>query len=851
MPHVQVAHHSRSRVGCLLRLTAILFVASAALAQAQQNRYLAYATYADPDVNAQLSDGPALIAANDNGQVCAATIYLLMVVNADGTLGYSDTFTSLSVFNFDRPVISAIAIDGAGNCYMAGRGTVIPTPGAYQSKKAASIFLVKFDPHGNTVFAALLGGSNSDYAEGIVLDPNGNLWVSGLTTSNDFPVTSNAIQSSFQGGPNDAFIAELNPSGSQLLYGTYLGGSHTDGPAWIGVDASGNVVVAGRTNSTNFPVLNALQPTLEASYDAFVTKLSNAGHLLFSTYLGQTSNAEPSGLAVAPTGEAFVTGSAGPGFPLVNPLANQTGEVFIAKLSADGSALVYSTYFGFQYDTRANGIQVDTAGNAAIVGTGSVSELNPIETAADGFLTTLDPNGNLLFSSPVGSVQDPFQDTGVITSAGVDAIGNIYLGGATGIYEGFPLLHPINGTYTPFFGCPQGTCSYIEPFIAKVALGTGASFAMPAQAQFTNAVVGASQGPVSVTLFNTGTTDIGINSITTTGDFSVVQNQCPATLTQALDCQVSVNFVPTAGGTRNGTIVIADDSPGNPHIIQLTGTGLAPGASVTPNSLAFSDQGLNTISPAQKVTLTNSGTATLSISQIAISGTNAADFTETNGCGLSLGAGLSCTISVTFTPTAVGSRTATLSITDDVGTQMVALSGTGVLTLGLGIPSGGSNLATVAAGSTAKYTLSIGGGGMSGTATLTCTGTPTGATCTVPDSVNVSDTQASPFTVSVSTTARSSAALQRRRSSFLWAWALALVGIVWFPVSHRFWRLVRTSTAISSLLLLTLLVSCGGGSSGTGGGGGTGGTPAGTYTLTVAATMNGSSQSQKLTLTVQ
>lgn len=171
--------------------------------------------------------------------------------------------------------------------------------------------------------------------------------------------------------------------------------------------------------------------------------------------------------------------------------------------------------------------------------------------------------------------------------------------------------------------------------------------------------------------------------------------------------------------------------------------------------------------------------------------------------------------------------------------------------LKLAIPPGGSSSAIVNAGSTAKYTLSIGGGGLSGTATLTCTGAPTGANCSLPDTVNVSDTQASNFTVSVSTMARSNTALQPRSPTFTWFWATAMIGLVWLPGERRARQFARRLAGIASLLLLALLVSCGGGgSSSNGGGSDSGGTPAGTYTLTITATMGTVKQSQALTLTV-
>ncbi|MGO9648134.1 MAG: choice-of-anchor D domain-containing protein [Terriglobales bacterium] len=852
---------------CLLGM---LLEALPAFAQAPQNRYLAYSTYTEPNPSQSIK-GPAM-AANGSGQVCVEDDTSLILINADGSFAYSKPISSLPVFK-NAGDFQGVTIDSAGNCYVAGTGTIVPTPGAYQSKKPGGMYVVKFDPLANVIFATYLGGSGGEDPGGIALDPGGNIWLTGATYSNDFPVTNNAIQHSFGGGQNDAFVAELNPTGTQLLYGTYLGGSGYDSLAYeaspeltgIAVDSNGDVIVTGTTNSSDFPVLNAIQPTFQGSFSAFVTKIGSAGQLLYSTYLGESSGAQGVGIATDSAGDALVTGyTLYNGFPLVNPIPNQgsTGA-FVAKLNPAGSAFVYSTLFGgvpgSPVYALSAAIQVDSQGNASFAGTvecdfgcAGITTLNPIELFSVsgledlGFMADLDPSGNLIFSSYFGPA--PVANGSVVSevsSLAMDSNGNVYLASAPENFLSPPLLSPVYGAFEPLLS-DQSFAS----MVAKVALGTGASFSMPSAVQFTTALVGASEGPVAVTLFNTGTTSIDINNITTTGDFSVTGNLCPTTLVSASNCSVSLSFVPTGGGARSGTVVIDDDSPGNPHIIQLTGTGLAPGISLNPTTLTFAAQGLNTTSPAQNVTLKNTGGASLSINQIAISGANAGDFAELNTCGFSLAAGASCTISVTFTPTALGTRSATLGITDAVGIQTVALTGTGSASLGLGIPSGGSNSVTVSAGGTGKYTLSIGGGGLSGTATLTCTGAPRGAMCTVPSSENVSAASASQFSVSVSTTAPTSAAFRSKSSLLGWMWATVVIGLALVPVGGRSRRLGKRLFAILPLLLLTFLASCGGGNGG-GGGSGSGGTPAGTYNLTVTATMGSTNQSQILKLIVQ
>jgi hypothetical protein len=834
MSRVRTALLFRGSYAYLL-LFVMLLAASATFAQTPQNRYLAYDTYADTNLTA----GEIILATNASGQVCAEDYYYLLLINPDGTLAYYKSISSLSAIK-DRGALLGITIDSSGDCYLAGQGSIAPTPGAYQTNKSLGLYVVKFNPQGNTVFATYAGGSGDDTPSGIALDPSGNVWLTGTTSSNDFPVTSNAIQSTFGGGSSDAFITELNPTGTKLLYGTYLGGSAAENQdeeppkGGIAVDSSGNVYVSGTTFSSNFPVLNALQPTLPPSgEDAFVTKISNTGTLLYSTYL-PSDGSVGTGMAADSAGNAFVAAYAG-------------AAGFIEKLNPTGSSLVY-TYSLPCCGDLITALQADSQGNLSVAASYGAL-LNPIESAGAFSVVDLDPNGNLIFGTYIGNGGQFSGGTAQLVSMGIDSSDSLYVGYYISSYDSPPLLKPFYGTFEP----DQGCCGGIENMIAKVALGTGASFAMPTTVQYPSEAVGnTGEQPILFTLFDTGTTNIDISSITSNlADFVIEQNQCPASLTPATQCNVSVTFFPTEGGIRTGALVIDDDSPGNPHMIQLTGVGLAPGVNIGPTSLTFAVQGINTTSPAQKVSLQNTGPQSLSITQIAISGTNATDFAESNNCGVSLASGDSCTISVTFTPTALGSRTATLTITDGVGVQTVALAGTGTTSLGLGIPAGGSGSASVAPGATAKYTLSIGGAQLSGTATLTCTGVPAGATCTVPGSANISATTPTQFTVSVTTTAPTSAAFEHHSLSLPWFWATALFGIVWLPFTQRSRHTARKIAAISSLLLVVFLVSCGGGTGGSSGGGGTGGTPAGTYNLTVTATMGSTNESQTLTLTVQ
>jgi hypothetical protein len=271
--------------------------------------------------------------------------------------------------------------------------------------------------------------------------------------------------------------------------------------------------------------------------------------------------------------------------------------------------------------------------------------------------------------------------------------------------------------------------------------------------------------------------------------------------------------------------------------------GNAPRVTLSPLSLVFGSVAAGAVSTAQEVTLTNSGTAVLQITQVSAS----TNFRETNTCGASVAAGKSCTLSVTFAPTSIGTLTGILAITDNApgSPQSVELSGMGAAGIALAVASGSSGSASVTAGDTATYMLTIGGQGVGGTATLSCTGAPRGATCSVPPSVNVSATAASTATVSVTTEPHTFARLARPGARLGWAWAMGILGLVVLPGLPRGkWLRLRALP----LWFLLFICSCGGGYNAPPPN--QGGTPPGTYILTVAASLGSSNQSVPLTLTV-
>jgi hypothetical protein len=213
--------------------------------------------------------------------------------------------------------------------------------------------------------------------------------------------------------------------------------------------------------------------------------------------------------------------------------------------------------------------------------------------------------------------------------------------------------------------------------------GTAAAASLsPASLAFGNQSVGTTSTAQTLTLTNTGNAALSITSLTMTGtnagDFAQT-NTCGSSVGAGANCTISVTFTPSASGSRSATLSIADNASGSPQSVSLSGTGTAAGASLSPASLAFGNQSVGTTSTAQALTLTNTGNAALSITSLTMTGTNAGDFAQTNTCGSSVAAGANCTISVSFTPSASGARSAALSIADNASgsPQTVSLTGTG------------------------------------------------------------------------------------------------------------------------------------------------------------------------------
>jgi hypothetical protein len=326
---------------------------------------------------------------------------------------------------------NGIAVDASGHVYLTGKTLSVDFPvtrGAFQTRipgQAASAFITEVNSTGTAlIYSTYLGGSNANEGYGIAVDSSGNAYVTGWTASANFPVTTGALQTTFGGGYDDAFVTKLNSTGSALLYSTYLGGSNFDEGHGIAVDTSGNAYVTGLSYSRNFPIVaGALQKVLNGCDDAFVSKLNATGTaLIYSTYLGGNSYDVGNGIALDKSGNAYVTGfTYSQYFPTTQHAFQPTWsggyDAFISKVNPSGTALTYSTYVGGSGDDYGQAIAVDATNSAYITG----------RTYSSNFPTTA-----LAFQPQMGGLGTGFTDAFVVklSPAGSALVYSTYLGGA-------------------------------------------------------------------------------------------------------------------------------------------------------------------------------------------------------------------------------------------------------------------------------------------------------------------------------------------------------------------------------------------------------------------------------------
>jgi hypothetical protein len=581
-------------------------------------------------------------------------------------LGYS-TFLGGSADDYAY----GVAVDSAGDAYLTGatNSTNFPTVNAFQPNYAGGLcatapntfpcydaFVAKLNPAGSAlIYSTYLGGTGSDYGYAIALDGSSNAYVTGYTTSTDFPTTAGAFQQGF-GGSYDAFVAKLDSAGSALVYSTYLGGAGTEVGYDVAVDSSGRAFVTGYNYGGDFPTVLPLQAQNAGFYDAFISVLDATGSsLAFSTYFGGSLDEEGHGIALDPSGNAYVTGGT---FSLDFPITSGSFQ---------------PSYGGGPYDAFVAMVSLVPSPSLSILPSSYKFANQVIGTTSAPQTATLTNVGaaGLVVTDVVASGDFAESDTCVSSSPipanGTCSVSVTFTPTAPGTRSG-ALTITDNATIRPQTVILTGT-----------GVGAVASLS-PTTLSFGNQVDSTTSAAQTVTLLNTGNTTLNVTGVTIAGtnssDFAQTNN-CGSRLTAGASCTLSVTFTPTLAGSETATLTITDNASPATQTVSLTGTGTAPLVSLSPASLTFPAQAVGTSSSAQTVTLSNTGNVALSVTSITASG----DFSQTNTCGASVAAGASCTLSVTFKPTAVGARTGAVTIADNASpaTQTVSLTGTGVV----------------------------------------------------------------------------------------------------------------------------------------------------------------------------
>lgn len=637
-----------------------------------------------------------------------------------------------------------VALDSSGQAYVAGftNSLDFPTAGPLQGSNGGGTcgttayptacydaFVAKLNASGsNLVYSTYLGGTGDDFASSIAADSNGNAYVGGLTSASNFSVTYGTLRTGYGGGAFDGFVAKIDPTGSSLIYSTYLGGSGEDHVNGIAIDSSGDAYLAGQTNSANFPVKGGFEAQYTAAscgsalsntpcFEGFVSELNPTGTaLIYSSYLGGTAANYGSDIALDASGAAYVTGwTTSKDFPVTQGAYDTAwggaNEAFVAKIAPGGGAISYATYLGDIYPDQANAIAVDGSGNAWIAGFtygGKFPVASPLQAASgglyDAIVSEISPSGSaLLFSTYLGGTGDD-----AANDVALDSSGNVYVAGDT-----FSTDFPV----TPSAVTTGYTGGSYDAWVAKIGRQNAAGLtAMPNPLVFSGQEINTASPPSILKIGDAGSAALSISGISVTGDFAET-SQCGPTVSAGTQCIINVTFKPTATGKRTGTLVISDSAAGSPHKVYLSGYGTSGAVSLSASSLDFGSVVVGTTS-TKTVTLTNPAQSPLDISSIQAGG----DYTESNNCGSVVNPGASCTISVSFTPPAVGASVGTVTITDGgLGSpQSITLTGTGVPPFSL---SADPSVETVLVGTgQVQFTVSASAGdGFTGSIALGCT----------------------------------------------------------------------------------------------------------------------------------
>ena len=628
----------------------------------------------------------------------------------------------------------SIAVDSIGSAYITGltQSTDFPTASPFQAANAsilltttgANAFVAKLDPTGSALdYSTYLGGAAEDYGAGIAVDSNGSAYVTGFAQSHNFP-TVNPVQATML-GDNDAFVTKFNADGSSLVYSTYLGGQSATQGSSIAVDSFGNAYVTGSTTSNYFPVVDATQPdclSCSSYTSAFISQLNATGSaLLFSTYLGGSNTNAAYGLAIDPSGNAYVAGlTKSTDFPTVAPFqaANEGagGNAFVAEYSFPPV-----TALSISPATIASGAVNSGYSPVTFTATGATGTVTFAVTA--GPL----PRGMTLTSSGVLSGTPIQGGTFAFTLTAADSAGdsgsqNYSLQIACPAITVEPTALPTDTsgtTYSPVTFTESGGIG-AATFAESGALPTGMTFSA---AVLSGTPTQSGSFPLEITATDSASCTGSVSDTLTIdpvgGPPVTVPDNETITVT---DTESSAATVPD-----NETITVTDSEPSNPTVSDnetVTVTDTLPYApiTITPNPSSFdASSGAGTPGAIYgPVTFTASG------------GSGALTLSESGGLpsGLTFSNGV---LAGTPAASSAGTYTFSLSASDVYGDQATAQGYT--LTIAAPVPmlkiSANPDSLTIARGQTGETTLTFTpSGGYSGTLSLGCSGLPEYSLCT-------------------------------------------------------------------------------------------------------------------------
>ena len=637
----------------------------------------------------------------------------------DPILSYS---TYVGGSNIDTANSIAIAPDGtafiAGGTFSANFPTahpLQPNVGGPNDFPQDAI-VAKLSADGSTLlYSTYLGGTGPDVANGIAVDAFGFAYVVGTTTSPNFPVTAGAFDPACGGDDecgatynlqaarvSNGFVTKLNIEGSGLVYSSFLGGYENDQALAIALDGNSNAYVTGQTGPEavinvitppvvpppTFPITaNAFQPALGGFTDAYVTRISATGaSLIYSSYLG--GNAEDIGLGIVAdsSGDAYVTGlTYSTNFPLsATPLQGTNegaGDAFLTEINtnlAGAPSLAYSTYFGGSGLDQGNGLALDSSGNVYITG---------VTTSLNGTMGFTRPAGALQAQCDLDAVSVCEGDAFVLKTkpASTTPVYFTYLGGSLADAGAAIAIDTAGDAYVT--GSTVSGDFPIEGAVFQPNYGGGNADA------FVTELNPAGSALVFSTFLGGSNTDTGVGiAVDLAGDAFVTGQTC------SLDFPLSNPAQLTPGGNCDAFVS---------KVIASGGVALSPAGLIFPNTL------LSTTSAVKTITLNNGGNTALNVTSITITGDDPNDFAQTNTCLPSVPALSQCTISVTFSPLAAGTRSAQITVIDGTGTQVADLTGTG----------GSTPIVTFAPTSLDFGTQSVGVASPPQTITITNTGT--------------------------------------------------------------------------------------------------------------------------------